>query len=122
MLLLDWLKSKLAETGSFLAQQAWYALGWLWGLVILAWNDCWGWVKAWFASAWQWVHDQVGPQLDAWVSGHEVIAADLRSALELISYFVPVKGLCVMAIAALTAAAVIRLVRWIKAFIPTIDS
>lgn len=80
-----------------------------------------GFLRDWLESVYTWLADQLGPVMEK-LTPPPGIWSPLVDGFELLSYWVPLNQMFVLVTGFVAVIGTIRLMRWIKSFISTIDS
>lgn len=102
--------------GRFVVNAVEALAGWMVGW----WNAAVGAVAAWLTDAAAVLGDMLPPQIVTLVQS-PLVAGNIASFVSALTYFVPVKGIVALLVGGWGVCAIIRLVRWIKSFVPTIS-
>lgn len=98
--------------GGAIEALAGWVLGW--------WNAAVAVIVPWIQEAAATLGDMLPPQVQTLVQS-PLVSGNIATFVSALTYFVPVKGILVLLIAGWGICAIIRLVRWIKSFIPTMS-
>jgi hypothetical protein len=95
-------------------------IGWLWQQVAVLWDSFWYWIGEWASEGASWGKSLIPTDiLDLFAT--PLVAANIKNLILATTYFVPVVGLGAIILSTYSLAAVVRLIRWIKSFIPSIS-
>ena len=106
--------------------------GWLADYIVAAASAVMGWISAlwnlisttvgqWATEAVTWLLQQLPLSQIGSLFSSPLLNANLKNALSALTYFFPVVGVMAIITMAYSICATIRLLRWVKSFIPTIS-
>jgi hypothetical protein len=107
--LFDWL-------GGVIVGMVGVALGWF----LAMWNAVMSWIAGWIQEGSFFFANFLPPYVTTFVSNF-LLPSWIREAFDVVSYCVPIKQMASIMVVTFGACAIIRLIRWIKSFVPTIS-